>query len=108
MSPDPHMRRRWSAHNISQRDFQQVIKRAGLRRVRLHDLRHAHCSHLAHAGVPMKVAQEPLGHASPLFTMRVCTPWRVSRRQLLGVSRSLCWERATNALRPPAELDHTR
>lgn len=67
------MRRRWSAHKIFQRDFQQVIKRAGLRRVRLHDLRHAHCSHLAHAGVPMKMAQERLGHASPLFTMRVYT-----------------------------------
>ena len=35
----------------------------------LHDLRHTHASLLIRAGVPMKVVQERLGHASILTTM---------------------------------------
>ena len=35
----------------------------------LHDLRHTHASLLIRAGVPMKVVQEGLGHASILTTM---------------------------------------
>jgi integrase len=61
------------AHNLSQKDFQRIIRRAGLRRIRFHDLRHCHASHLARAGVSVKVAQERLGHASPMMTLRVYT-----------------------------------
>jgi integrase len=58
-------------HNISQRDFKRVTKRAGVPQIRFHDLRHAHASYLALAGVPLKVAQERLGHSTPTFTARV-------------------------------------
>jgi integrase len=61
------------SHNLTQRDFRRVIRRAGLPVIRFHDLRHAHASYLALAGVPPKVAQERLGHATPTFTMRVYT-----------------------------------
>ncbi len=44
-----------------------------LPRIRFHDLRHAHASYLARAGVPAKVAQERLGHATPHFTIQVYT-----------------------------------
>jgi len=60
-------------NNIVRRDFRAVIERVGLPRIRFHDLRHLHASHLARAGVPPKVAQERLGHATPTFTMRVYT-----------------------------------
>ena len=40
-------------------------------RVRLHDLRHAHASHLLAAGVNVKVVSERLGHASVAFTLDV-------------------------------------
>lgn len=59
------------AHNIVARDFHPTCERAKVPRVRFHDLRHLHASHLARAGVPIKVVQERLGHASPAFTMRV-------------------------------------
>ncbi len=36
-------------------------------------MRHLHASYLARAGVPAKVAQERLGHATPGFTMQVYT-----------------------------------
>ena len=59
------------AHNIAQRDFRQVIKRAGLPRIRFHDLRHTHATHLLRAGVHPKVVQERLGHSTPAFTLAV-------------------------------------
>jgi integrase len=58
-------------HNLTQRDFRRIITRAGLPPIRFHDLRHAHASYLALAGVPLKVAQERLGHSTPTFTARV-------------------------------------
>lgn len=44
--------------------FQRVLKRAGLPKVRLHDLRHTHASLLLSRGVHPKVVQERLGHSS--------------------------------------------
>jgi integrase len=40
-------------------------------RVRFHDLRHAHASHLLASGVHPKVAQERLGHSSVAITMDI-------------------------------------
>jgi len=57
------------AHNIAQRDFRQVLARAGLPRIRFHDLRHCHATHLLRAGVNAKVVQERLGHSSAAFTL---------------------------------------
>ena len=49
--------------------FQKLVKRSGLPRIRLHDLRHTHATLLLKAGVPIKVVSERLGHATPGFTM---------------------------------------
>ncbi len=57
------------AHNITQRDFRRVLTRAGLPRIRFHDLRHCHATHLLRAGVNAKVVQERLGHHSAAFTL---------------------------------------
>jgi len=46
-----------------------TTRRAGLPRIRFHDLRHTHASLLVAAGVPIKVVSERLGHAHPAFTM---------------------------------------
>jgi integrase len=59
------------AHNITQRDLRQVLKRAGLPRLRFHDLRHCHASLLLKQGVHPKIVQERLGHSSPAFTLHV-------------------------------------
>lgn len=54
---------------ISQR-FELEVKRAGLRRIRLHDLRHTHATIALGAGIPVKVISERLGHETPAFTLK--------------------------------------
>ena len=53
------------------RTFDRVLRAAGLRVIRFHDLRHTHATLLLKAGVPVKVVSERLGHASPGFTLNV-------------------------------------
>jgi len=50
--------------------FGRAVERAGLRKIRLHDLRHTHATIAVKAGVPVKVISERLGHESPAFTLK--------------------------------------
>ena len=43
--------------------FKRKLKKAGLRDIRLHDLRHSCASLMLENGVPMKQIQEWLGHS---------------------------------------------
>ena len=56
-------------HSLSQA-FERLVKNSGLRRIRLHDLRHTHATIAVRAGVPVKVISERLGHESPAFTLK--------------------------------------
>lgn len=49
--------------------FERVTQRAGLPRIRFHDLRHTHASLLLASGTPVKVVTERLGHSHPAFTI---------------------------------------
>jgi integrase len=55
-------------HSISQ-SFERIARRAGVRVIRLHDVRHTHATLLIAAGVPVKVVSERLGHAMSAFTI---------------------------------------
>ncbi len=46
-----------------------MVKRAGLRRIRVHDLRHSHATILLRQGVAAKIVSERLGHASIGITL---------------------------------------
>lgn len=55
-------------HAISQ-TFERISRRAGVRLIRMHDVRHTHGTLLNATGVPVKVVSERLGHGHPVFTM---------------------------------------
>jgi integrase len=48
--------------------FDRTVARLGMRRIRLHDLRHTHATLGLAAGVPAKVMSDRLGHATVAFT----------------------------------------
>ncbi|MFC1961730.1 tyrosine-type recombinase/integrase [Chloroflexota bacterium] len=52
-------------------NFTRIIRRAGLRQVRFHDLRHTFASLMLLRGAKPKVISEALGHSSVAFTMDV-------------------------------------
>ena len=53
--------------------LRRLAKKAGVPSIRLHDLRHTHATLGLAAGVPVKVMQERLGHASSVITMDLYT-----------------------------------
>jgi integrase len=57
--------------DVMTRAFARLVKRSGLPRIRLHDLRDTHATHLLAAGTNVRVTSERLGHASVAFTLDV-------------------------------------
>lgn len=52
-------------------EMQRGIKKSGVKKIRIHDLRHSHASHLIHMGVPVLEVSRRLGHQSPNITLSV-------------------------------------
>jgi integrase len=55
--------------NFDQRHFKKIIRSAGLRQIRLYDLRHTTATLLLSKGVNPKIVSERLGHASIVLTL---------------------------------------
>jgi integrase len=55
--------------NVRRRSFEPLLKRAGIPRIRLHDLRHTAATLHFLSGTPARVIQEMLGHASIAITL---------------------------------------
>lgn len=51
--------------------FDRTVRRLGLPKIRLHDLRHTHATLGLAAGVPVKVISDRLGHATSSFTQDI-------------------------------------
>jgi integrase len=51
------------------RAFQRVLEKAGLPRIRFHDLRHSAASLMGAQGVPARVIMETLGHSTITVTL---------------------------------------
>lgn len=63
----------YSASNLLRTVIQPAARVAGLGRITWHQLRHVHSSLLHNLGVPAKVAQQQLGHASVATTLNIYT-----------------------------------
>ena len=53
------------------REFGKLVDRAGIPKIRFHDLRHTHATILLNEGVPISVVSERLGHSTPTTTLNV-------------------------------------
>src|SRR4051812_4376126 len=56
----------WQLHQR----LEGACRRAGLRAIRWHDLRHTFASHLVMANVPLRQVQDWMGHSTMAMTMR--------------------------------------
>jgi integrase len=56
-------------HSLGQEWVRFLARNGGLPRIRFHDLRHAHATHLLSSGVHPKVASERLGHSKVGITL---------------------------------------
>ena len=61
--------------NVLRYGLWPALKRAELRRVNIHSLRHSFASALIMAGTPITEVQALLGHASPAITLRIYSHW---------------------------------
>jgi integrase len=50
-------------------EWKRLVAKTGLPRIRFHDLRHAHATHMLSAGVHPKIASERLGHSKVGITL---------------------------------------
>lgn len=53
-------------------EFDRLLRRSGVKRLRLHDTRHTHATLLLEAGVDITVVSKRLGHASVKTTADLC------------------------------------
>lgn len=69
---DPQQRIFFNLNKFSlRRKMIAMAKKAGVKRIRIHDFRHSHASLLAELGIPPKVAQERLGHEDIKTTLQI-------------------------------------
>jgi integrase len=64
--------------NVLRYGLYRSLRRAGLRRVDMHSLRHSFASALIIAGAPVTEVQYLLGHSSPQTTLKVYSHWFTS------------------------------
>jgi len=55
--------------------FRRIVENAGLKRIRLHDLRHTYATLQRKAGQPIEVISRVLGHASEMVTLTIYNHW---------------------------------
>jgi integrase len=58
-------------YNLLRNSFQPILARAGLPKLRFHDLRHTHATALLSRGHPVKAVSQRLGHSDVAVTLRV-------------------------------------
>ncbi|MFN2489140.1 MAG: site-specific integrase [Actinomycetota bacterium] len=69
-----HVQRQPMNPNHVSKYFPRLVERSGLPKIRLHDLRHTHASHLILAGANIKAVQERLGHSDIVHAQHLLPP----------------------------------
>lgn len=77
----------------------RVCKKAGLRELRVHDLRHTFASHFVMNGGNLHDLQALLGHSSPTMTQRyahLAPGYLESKAQIVQIGKNLCQHSASS------------
>ena len=82
--------------------FEDVIRAAGLHRIRIHDMRHSFASQLVIIGVPLKAVAELLGHSETRTTERYAHLRPLDLQSYVD----LLEKKNPNHLEPLAVMDH--
>ncbi len=72
---------------IKIKNFKRVLRKAGLRNIRYHDLRHTYASQLLSQGEPVVYVSQQLGHANSQITFKVYAHWIPNNSQRQAVNR---------------------
>ncbi len=67
--------------------FKTCLRRAGLRALRLHDLRHTYASLLLAQGAPITYVSNQLGHADSRITLSIYAHWVVIKNQRENINQ---------------------
>jgi Phage integrase family len=89
----PESRRAADESNLITRGFHPARKRAGIRRIRFHDLRHTYASLMIRNGEDIVVVSRLLGHANASFTFNVYCHMLPRKRNPIGDRRSAIGDR---------------
>ena len=79
--------KRIDINNVKVKSFKRVLRKAGLRDIRYHDLRHTYASQLLAQGEPVTYVSRQLGHANPQITFKVYAHWIPNNSQRKAVNR---------------------
>lgn len=60
-----------TTHKILSLRLRKYIELAGVKKIRIHDIRHSHASFLIHQGIPVTAIAQRLGHKNPKITLEV-------------------------------------
>lgn len=63
-STNPHYKNKVLRSRSTNGAFNRIIRKAGLPRIKIHDLRHTHAMLMREAGAPLEDVQDTLGHAN--------------------------------------------
>jgi integrase len=55
--------------DVVSQQFDKLVRRSGLKRIRFHDLRHSHATILLTGGAPVHLVAKRLGHSSAMVTL---------------------------------------
>jgi len=72
---------------IKAKVFTRILSKAGLRKIRFHDLRHTYASQLLANGVPATYVSRQLGHSNPKITWGVYAHWAPGENQRQAVNQ---------------------
>jgi len=79
--------RRIDMANVKAERFKKVLRKAGLRDIRYHDLRHTYASQLLAQGEAVTYVSQQLGHATPQITFTRYAHWIPNNSQRKAVNR---------------------